>query len=73
MPKAWEKTLERPKKTLTKFLHDSACPFGQSGIYGIMQKFDKQVQSKMVDGKVDPKNKILSIDFQKSPKNSILS
>ena len=29
------------KRTLTKFLHDSACPFGQSGIYGIMQKFDK--------------------------------
>ena len=28
------------KRTLTKFLHDSACPFGQSGIYGIMQKFD---------------------------------
>ena len=36
----------------------------------------KLVQSKMVDGKVNPKKgyyKILSIDFQKSPKNSILS
>ena len=36
----------------------------------------KLVQSKMVDGKVNPKKgyyKILSIDFQKSPKDSILS
>ena len=33
----------------------------------------KLVQSKMVDEKVDPKNEILSIDFQKLPKNSILS
>ena len=36
----------------------------------------KLVQSKLVDGKVNPKKgyyKILSIDFQNSPKNTILS
>ena len=55
------------KRTLTKFLHDSACPFGHSGIQASCKSLIKLVKSKMVDGKVDPKNEILSVEFQKLP------